>query len=82
MLEELFRDLVAQADGDARVLHTALTEMFPAMPTALREAVVEFAVARPDPIFAQLGCYWLVDPSAPSGVLRRGDWPRDWRAVI
>ena len=65
MLEELFRDLVAQADGDARVLHTALTEMFPAMPTALREAVVELAVARPDPIFAQLGCYWLVDPSVP-----------------
>lgn len=63
-LEELFRDLVAQADGDALTLHTALTEMFPAMPPALRDAVVEFAVARPDPIFAQLGCYWLVNPSA------------------
>jgi len=64
MLEDLFRDLVTQADGDALTLHTALAEMFPAMPTALRDAVVEFAVARPDPIFAQLGCYWLVDPSA------------------
>lgn len=63
MLEDLFRDLVAQSGDDALTLHTALTEMFPAMPAQLREAVVEFAVARPDPIFAQLGCYWLLDPS-------------------
>ena len=63
-LEELFRDLVAQAEGDALVLHKALAEMFPAMPAALRDAVAEFAIAHPDPIFAQLGCYWLVDTSA------------------
>ncbi|MBA2437987.1 MAG: UPF0149 family protein [Acidimicrobiia bacterium] len=61
MLDTLLEDLVGQAEGDALGVHTALAETFPAMPAPMREHVVAFAVTRPDPIYAQLGCYWLLD---------------------
>lgn len=64
MLDDLYRDLVKQADGDPFTLHTVLSETFPAMPPPLREAVVEASIWRDDPLYARLGCYWLVDRSA------------------
>lgn len=63
MLDDLFDDLLRQAEGDALGVHAALAETFPAMPAVLREQVVEFSVTRPDVIYTQLGCFWLVDPS-------------------
>jgi hypothetical protein len=62
MLDTLLKDLVRQAEGDALGVHTALAETFPAMPAPMREHVVAFAVTRPDPIYARLGCYWLLSP--------------------
>jgi hypothetical protein len=62
MLDTLLEDLVRQAEGDALGVHTALAETFPAMPAPMREHVVAYAVTRPDPIYARLGCYWLLDP--------------------
>jgi len=62
MLDTLLQDLVRQAEGDALGVHSALVETFPTMPVPMREHVVAFAVSRPDPIFARLGCYWLLDP--------------------
>jgi len=65
MLDTLFQDLVRQAESNALGVHTALAETFPAMPAQMRAHVVAFAVSRPDPIYARLGCYWLLD-SEPS----------------
>lgn len=62
MLEQLLDDLVHQAEGNALGVHTALVETFPAMPEPMREYVVTLAVSRPDPIYARLGGYWLLDP--------------------
>jgi hypothetical protein len=62
MLDTLLEDLVRKAKGDAIGVHTALAETFPAMPARMREHVVAFAVTRPDPLYARLGCYWLLDP--------------------
>lgn len=62
MLEKLLDDLVHQAGGDALSVHTALAETFPAMPEPMREYVVALAVSRPDPIYARIGGYWLLDP--------------------
>ena len=62
MLEQLLDDLVQQAEGEALGVHTALSETFPAMPEPMREYVVTRAVGRPDPIYARLGGYWLLDP--------------------
>ena len=64
MLDDLYRDLIKQAEGDPFTLHAVLAETFPAMPPALREAVVEASIWRDDPLYAKLGCYWLVDRTA------------------
>jgi yecA family protein len=61
LLDDLFADLLRQSEGDALGVHTALAETFPAMPREMRTHVVEFASARPDQIYAQLGCFWLLD---------------------
>jgi len=65
MLDDLFRDLIEQAGGDALTLHAALTETFPAMPAGMRAHVIAWSVARPEPIHARLACFWLLDPSEP-----------------
>jgi hypothetical protein len=65
MLEDLFRDLIAQAEGDALTLHAALSETFPAMPAEMRAHVIAWSVERPEPIHAKLACFWLLDPTEP-----------------
>ena len=65
MLENLFKDLIRQAGGDALALHAALTETFPAMPPGMREHVVAWSVAKAEPIHAQMACLWLLDPAPP-----------------
>ena len=63
-LEDLFRSLIEQTEGDALALHAALTETFPAMPSAMRQHVIAWSVGRSEPIHAKLTCSWLLDPSA------------------
>lgn len=65
MLDDLFRELITQCDGDALGLHAALTETFPAMPAEMREAVVAWSIERAEPIHVSLACFWLLDPDAP-----------------
>ncbi len=65
MLDDLFRNLIEQSEGDALELHAALTETFPAMPAEMRMHVIAFSVERPEPIHGKLGCFWLLDPAAP-----------------
>lgn len=64
-LEDLFRSLIEQTEGDALALHAALTETFPAMPSAMRQHVIAWSVGRSEPIHARLACFWLLDPAAP-----------------
>lgn len=64
MLDDLYRDLIKQAEGDPFTLHAVLAETFLAMPAPLREAVVEASIWRDDPLYAKLGCYWLIDRTA------------------
>lgn len=64
-LDELFGNLIEQTEGDALALHAALTETFPAMPTAMRAHVIAWSVGRSEPIYAKLACFWLLDPAAP-----------------
>ncbi len=63
MLDNLFQDLLQKSGGDAPGLHAALSETFPAMPADFRDHVVEYLVTRPEPVHAQLGCFWLLAPS-------------------
>jgi hypothetical protein len=63
-LEDLFQNLIEQSDGDALTLHAVLTETFPAMPAEMREHVIAWVVEKPEPIYAKLACFWLLDPSA------------------
>lgn len=65
-LEELFRSLIEQSEGDALTLHAALTETFPAMPAAMREHVIACSIEQSEPIYARLACFWLLDPGAPN----------------
>jgi len=65
MLDSLFRNLIEQSDGDALVLHAALTETFPAMPAEMRTHVIAWSVERPEPVHTRLACFWLLDPAAP-----------------
>lgn len=63
MLQNLFKDLIQQAGGEAMALHAALTDTFPAMPPGMRDHVVAWSVAQAEPIHAQLACLWLLDPA-------------------
>jgi hypothetical protein len=64
MLDELFRNLIEQTEGDAMALHAALTETFPAMPADMRSYVIILSAERPDPIHTKLSCFWLLDRDA------------------
>lgn len=61
LLDDLFKDLIGQADGEPLALHEALHESFPTMPPELRSHIVAYAAARTEPIFADLACFWLLD---------------------
>jgi hypothetical protein len=65
ILDDLFRNLIEQSDGDALVLHAALIETFPAMPAEMRAHVIAGSVERSEPIHTRLACFWLLDPAAP-----------------
>ncbi len=84
LLDELFVELIQQAEGEPLALHTALAESFGAMPSEMREHVVAYSVVRDDPIHADLACFWLLDPAPAirlaaargiAGRLARGDLP-------
>jgi len=64
VLDDLFRNLIAQTEGDALALHAALTETFPAMPAEMRTHVIRLSTERPEPIHARLACFWLLDRDA------------------
>ena len=64
LLDDLFRDLIEQTEGDALALHAALTETFPAMPADMRTHVTKWSVERPEPIHARLACFWLLNRDA------------------
>lgn len=56
VLDDLFRNLIAQTEGDALALHAALTETFPAMPAEMRaNSCVEQAESPADFIAAMSG---------------------------
>jgi len=63
-LDELLSSLIVQTEGEAVALHATLTETFPAMPADVREHVVRLSAERPEPIYAKLVCFWLVDRDA------------------
>ncbi|KHA53125.1 hypothetical protein [Sulfitobacter geojensis] len=63
MFDDVFGELIEQADGDVTVLHEALGEMLPSLPADVRGMIVSTTTARPDGIFGRLGCAFLVDPS-------------------
>ena len=63
MIDDLFGDLIGQADGDAATVHAALTEMLPTLPAEAREVLITAALTRPGGIIGQLGCTFLLDPS-------------------
>ena len=65
ILDNLFRNLIEQSDGDALVLHAALIETFPTMPAEMRAHVIAWSVERSEPIHTRLACFWLLDPAAP-----------------
>jgi hypothetical protein len=64
MLDDLFRNLIEQTEGDAMALHAALTETFPAMPADMRAHVIKLSAERPEPIHAKLSFFWLLDRDA------------------
>lgn len=63
MLDKLLQDIVRETEGDAQTIHATFMETFPTMPEPMREHVVEFVTSKPEPIYAELGCFWLLDPS-------------------
>lgn len=64
VLDDLFRNLIKQTEGDALALHAALAETFPAMPADMRAHVIMLSTERPEPIHAKLSCFWLLDRDA------------------
>jgi hypothetical protein len=63
MFDDVFGELIEQADGDVTVLHQALAEMLPSLPADVRGMIVSTTTARPGDIFGRLGCAFLLDPS-------------------
>ena len=63
MIDDMFGDLARQAEGGVAAMHEALTEMLPALPAEVREALITAALTRPGGWFGRLGCAFLLDPS-------------------
>ncbi|MGR3592204.1 MAG: UPF0149 family protein [Limimaricola soesokkakensis] len=64
LLDGLIGSLAREHGGNVSVLHALFSEMLPTVPREARRALVRLAVARPQEIFAELGCAWLLDPNA------------------
>ena len=63
LFESLFGNLIEAGGGNASALHAMFAELLPTIPAGARGALVRIAVARPDELFAERGCAWLLDPS-------------------
>jgi hypothetical protein len=63
LFESLFGNLIEAGGGNASALHAMFAELLPTIPAGARGALIRVAVARPDELFAELGCAWLLDPS-------------------
>ncbi|WP_282027144.1 hypothetical protein, partial [Limimaricola cinnabarinus] len=64
LLDGLIGSLTREHGGNVSALHALFAEMLPTVPPEARGALVRLAVARPQEIFAELGCAWLLDPDA------------------
>jgi hypothetical protein len=63
MIDDMFGDLIGQAEGDVAAVHAALSEMLPSLPAEAREMLITAALARPGGMFGRLGCAFLLDPT-------------------
>ncbi len=64
MIDDMFGDLIGQAEGNVAALYGALSEMLPSLPAEVREMLISAALARPGGMFGRLGCAFLLDPTA------------------
>ncbi|PHP26804.1 UPF0149 family protein [Limimaricola cinnabarinus] len=64
LLDGLIGSLTREHGGNVSALHALFAEMLPTVPSEARRVLVRLAVARPQEIFAELGCAWLLDPDA------------------
>ncbi|MGR3593995.1 MAG: UPF0149 family protein [Limimaricola soesokkakensis] len=63
-LETLLGSLMREHGDKVTVLQALFAEVLPTVPPEARQALVRLAVARPQEIFAELGCACLLDPDA------------------
>ena len=61
MFDSLFGSVADAGEGGVSAVHTLFAEMLPTIPADARYALVRTAVSRPDELFAELGCAWLLD---------------------
>ena len=64
LFDALFGSFVKDSDGSLTALHGMLCACLPALPQDSRQALARAAVGQTHPIFADLGCCWLLDRSA------------------
>ncbi len=64
LLDGLIGSLTREHGGNVSALHALFAEMLPTVPSEARRVLVRLAVARPQEIFAELGCAWLLDSDA------------------
>ncbi|WP_370160378.1 UPF0149 family protein [Limimaricola soesokkakensis] len=64
LLDGLIGSLAREHGGNVSAIHALFSEMLPTVPREARRTLVRLAVARPQEIFAELGCAWLLDPNA------------------
>ncbi|WP_432256549.1 hypothetical protein [Limimaricola sp. AA108-03] len=64
LLDDLLGSLMREHGDNVTVLQTLFAEMLPTVPPEARQALVRLAVARPQEIFAELGCACLLDADA------------------
>ncbi len=61
LFDSLFGSVADAGEGGVSAVHTLFAEMLPTIPADARYALVRTAVSRPDELFAELGCAWLLD---------------------
>lgn len=62
VLDGIVRDVIGQFGGDPFVLYCMQAEVLPTLPAEMRPGVIAWAVDRPEPIYARLACFLLLDP--------------------
>ena len=68
LFDSLLGNLIDAEEGSASAVHAVFSEMLPTVPADARYALVRAAVSRPDDLYAELGCAWLLDAA---GEVRR-----------